>query len=110
MLTETVLRFEWDPMKARANEQKHGVTFEAALLVFEDPLRALSRTTAAAENSGGRRLGWWVVSCSSFTQFGRTAETKSPADFSHVESGDEDAGLAIEREAVEQRRELHALP
>jgi uncharacterized DUF497 family protein len=30
--------FEWDDAKARANEQKHGVTFEQAATVFEDPL------------------------------------------------------------------------
>lgn len=30
--------FEWDPDKARANRSKHGVTFEEAATVFEDPL------------------------------------------------------------------------
>ena len=29
---------EWDPDKARANEDKHGVAFEQAALVFQDPL------------------------------------------------------------------------
>jgi uncharacterized DUF497 family protein len=28
--------FEWDPGKARANEQKHGVTFYEACEVFDD--------------------------------------------------------------------------
>lgn len=28
--------FEWDPKKAAANEQKHGVTFEEATEVFAD--------------------------------------------------------------------------
>jgi len=31
------LRFEWDETKARANEQKHGVTFDEAKTVFGDP-------------------------------------------------------------------------
>jgi uncharacterized DUF497 family protein len=31
-----VLIFEWDPDKARDNEQKHGVTFLEASEVFED--------------------------------------------------------------------------
>jgi len=31
-------RFEWDPDKAAANLAKHGVAFEDAALVFEDPL------------------------------------------------------------------------
>lgn len=29
--------FEWDPMKARTNERKHGITFEEAVNVFDDP-------------------------------------------------------------------------
>lgn len=31
------MRFDWDPAKARENEQKHGVTFEEAATCFEDP-------------------------------------------------------------------------
>ena len=30
--------FEWDPTKARANSRKHGVTFELATEVFDDPM------------------------------------------------------------------------
>ena len=29
--------FEWDPVKARANRTKHGVSFEEAATVFRDP-------------------------------------------------------------------------
>src|SRR5690349_23049074 len=29
--------FEWDDRKAKRNERQHGVTFELARLVFEDP-------------------------------------------------------------------------
>ena len=29
--------FEWDPNKAASNLRKHGVSFQAALLVFADP-------------------------------------------------------------------------
>jgi uncharacterized DUF497 family protein len=32
------LRFSWDPAKAAANSSKHGVTFDEALTVFDDPL------------------------------------------------------------------------
>jgi uncharacterized protein len=32
-----MIRFEWDPIKARANERKHGISFAIALHVFEDP-------------------------------------------------------------------------
>jgi uncharacterized protein len=30
--------FHWDPGKAASNAAKHGVTFEAAMTVFRDPL------------------------------------------------------------------------
>lgn len=32
------MEFEWDPKKAAANLQKHGVTFQEAATVFGDPL------------------------------------------------------------------------
>ena len=32
------LAFEWDARKARANLKKHGVSFEEAKTVFNDPL------------------------------------------------------------------------
>ena len=34
--------FEWDPFKARTNLRRHGISFERAATVFEDP-RALSQ-------------------------------------------------------------------
>lgn len=33
------LQFCWDPAKAAVNLAKHGVSFEAATFVFDDPLR-----------------------------------------------------------------------
>ena len=35
------MRFEWDEHKSKRNRAKHGVSFETACLVFDDP-RALS--------------------------------------------------------------------
>jgi hypothetical protein len=32
------LVFEWDPAKDASNRRKHGISFEAALSVFADPL------------------------------------------------------------------------
>jgi|ERR1700722_9106507 uncharacterized DUF497 family protein len=32
-----MLRFSWDERKNRANRRKHGVSFEGAALVFDDP-------------------------------------------------------------------------
>ena len=31
------MQFEWDPEKARLNLAKHGIEFDVALLVFDDP-------------------------------------------------------------------------
>lgn len=35
------MRFEWDPEKARRNLAKHGVSFELARRVWEDPLHVV---------------------------------------------------------------------
>jgi hypothetical protein len=32
-----MILFEWDPVKARTNRRKHGITFENAVRVFGDP-------------------------------------------------------------------------
>jgi hypothetical protein len=32
------MRWTWDPRKAKANRAKHGISFETAALVFDDPL------------------------------------------------------------------------
>jgi len=33
--------FEWDPAKAAANAQKHGVAFKEAITAFQDPLATI---------------------------------------------------------------------
>jgi len=35
-------RFEWDPAKDLANQQKHGVAFAAAQFAFADPHRVIA--------------------------------------------------------------------
>ncbi|WP_244621631.1 BrnT family toxin [Neomesorhizobium albiziae] len=35
------MRFEWDPEKARRNLAKHGIAFDVAQFVFDDPLYLL---------------------------------------------------------------------
>lgn len=30
--------FEWNPVKAQTNANKHGITFEQAAMVFNDPM------------------------------------------------------------------------
>ena len=43
--------FSWDQAKNRSNQKKHGVSFEAATLVFDDPchLSRLERVTDGEE-------------------------------------------------------------
>lgn len=36
-------RFEWDPAKDRANQDKHGVAFVQAQYAFADPCRVIAR-------------------------------------------------------------------
>ena len=35
--------FEWDEGKNQSNQRKHGVSFDEALTVFDDPLAATNR-------------------------------------------------------------------
>jgi uncharacterized DUF497 family protein len=39
-----MIRFEWNPLKGRAHERKHGVSFEIARHAFDDPDAHESRT------------------------------------------------------------------
>lgn len=51
-----MLRFEWDPVKARTNQRKHGITFEDAMHVFLDP-HAASRQ----DRIEGGELRWQTI-------------------------------------------------
>lgn len=44
------MKFEWDPVKAHANDRKHGITFDEASTVFGDVLSVSGR---GLEHSGG---------------------------------------------------------
>ena len=45
------MRFEWDEAKNRSNQAKHGLSFETAALVFDDPhqLSVLDRHEGSEE-------------------------------------------------------------
>jgi uncharacterized DUF497 family protein len=59
----------WDPRKALANRRKHGISFEEATTVFDDPLVLFAadwehgepRLVALGSSNAGRVL--FVVSC-----------------------------------------------
>lgn len=38
MQNHPTIRFEWDTHKAKSNLEKHGVSFETARKIFDDPL------------------------------------------------------------------------
>lgn len=47
-----MMKFEWDQSKADSNKQKHGVSFDLAITVFDDPnaLIALDPKHSSGEN------------------------------------------------------------
>ena len=45
-----MLSFEWGTQKAKSNEQKHGITFDEASTVFEDPLSLTIHDPLHSEN------------------------------------------------------------
>ena len=50
------MRWVWDPAKDRLNRRKHGIGFETARRVFEDPL-ALSRQDTFAGEERWQTIG-----------------------------------------------------
>ncbi len=44
------LQFEWDEDKAKSNVQKHGIRFEEASSVFNDPLAAIFADEAHSDD------------------------------------------------------------
>ena len=59
----TGVRFEWDEAKNIANQRKHGVSFEEARLVFDDPLYVPSRIGSWMGSSAGRASVSWIGIC-----------------------------------------------
>jgi len=51
------LVFEWDTEKSHANQEKHGVRFEAARQIFKDPFR-MEREDV---DSGGAEERWQTM-------------------------------------------------
>ena len=51
------MRFEWDEYKDRLNRAKHGVSFETARLVFDDPLHLSVQDRIAGGEARWQTLG-----------------------------------------------------
>ena len=53
---ESRVRFEWDPEKAAVNLAKHGIAFEDAARVFDDPLQR-----SRQDRAEGGELRWQTL-------------------------------------------------
>jgi len=70
------VRWTWDPDKAAANRLKHGLSFEAAVLVFDDRSMHRDRTHTLMVIAGTRSDSWDRFCCWSFIP-GRKNPTKA---------------------------------
>jgi uncharacterized DUF497 family protein len=57
MSKEKMVCFECDPLKARANERKHGVSFEMARHAFDDPDALVGHDRIEGGERRWQRLG-----------------------------------------------------
>jgi uncharacterized DUF497 family protein len=48
--------FEWDDAKAKKNQRKHGISFDIACHVFDDPDALVEQDRMKAANFDGKRL------------------------------------------------------
>lgn len=51
------MRFEWDEAKARSNLSKHGIAFEVAMRVFDDPLAITEMDRVVGHEERFRTIG-----------------------------------------------------
>ncbi len=49
--------FEWNELKNRSNEQKHGLSFDTAKLVFDDPLAVTVRDRTSVDEERWKTVG-----------------------------------------------------
>ncbi|ERH65828.1 hypothetical protein N172_17560 [Pantoea dispersa EGD-AAK13] len=70
---QTEPEFEWDTTKAETNFRKHGIRFEVAARVFEDPFHLSVQDRYENGNIAGKPLVmlrgmwsfWWPIRCAS---------------------------------------------
>jgi uncharacterized DUF497 family protein len=73
-VAQFLYEFEWDPAKAKANRNKHGVDFQRAAQIFRDPLAVTipdeehSDTEARWITLGRDMVGRYVLSVHTFEQ------------------------------------------
>ena len=47
-----MLKFDWDPVKAKSNDKKHGVSFAEAMSCFYDPMHILIDDPESSTHEG----------------------------------------------------------
>jgi uncharacterized protein len=52
-----MIRFEWDEGKARSNQRKHGVSFQRARFVFQDPCALMEQDRVEGGERRWQTLG-----------------------------------------------------
>ena len=91
------MQFTWDERKNRINSRKHGISFETARLVFDDPYQ-VSRLDREVEGE----LRWQTIGMVKGIQVLLVAHTLS-------ESGEEEIVHIISaRKATPQERSIYA--
>lgn len=55
------MKFEWDDKKAAVNLQKHGISFELAITVFDDPLALIAPDEKHSNDAEARE---WIIGLS----------------------------------------------
>jgi len=94
------LQFTWDERKNRANRRKHGVSFETAMLVFEDPYHL---STQDREIEG--ELRWQTIGMVQGKRILLVAHTLSE---SVREVNEEVIRIISARKATPQERSIYA--
>jgi uncharacterized DUF497 family protein len=56
------MKFSWDPRKADSNLHKHGVAFDEAITVFNDPLALIFDDLKHSEEEHREIIGYSVLS------------------------------------------------
>ncbi len=91
------LNIGWDPVKAKANERKHGVTFPRASQVFRDPFA----TSVYDETHSGEEERWATLGVDSNSVLLVVIHTWKQVDPENVAVRIISARRATRREAAE---------
>lgn len=91
------MQFTWDERKNRANQTKHGISFETAVLVFDDPYHISTQ-----DREVGGELRWQTIGMVNGTQILVVAHTISESDDEEV------VRIISARKATPQERSIYA--